>query len=197
MAKYKILIAEDDTDINHLLCRILGKSDYQTIQAFSGTEAKLLLQLEVPDLMLLDLMLPGMSGEELIRKVRMDMGLDLPILVLSAKAGLDSKVQALKSGADEYLTKPFEPEEVLARVFAALRRYKAEGRKENVRDEGYRFYTSDSSRSEGSTGLGLPIARHLAEEMGGGLTAGIKVRGQCWLSFLLQLPGNQHIMDIP
>lgn len=126
MDRYKILIAEDDTDINHLLRRILEKNNYNTVQAFSGTEAKLLLQMETPDFMILDLMLPGMSGEELIRVVRKEMKLDIPILVLSAKAALKSKVEALKSGADDYLTKPFEPEEVLARVYAGLRRYRAD-----------------------------------------------------------------------
>ncbi|MBU3874847.1 response regulator transcription factor [Faecalicatena sp. AGMB00832] len=130
MDKYKILIAEDDTDINHLLCRILEKNHYDTVQAFSGTEAKLLIQMETPDFLILDLMLPGMSGEELITVIRGEMGLDIPILVLSAKAALDTKVEVLKSGADDYLTKPFEPEEVLARVYAGLRRYFAgEGRK--------------------------------------------------------------------
>ena len=129
MDRQKILIVEDDTDINHLLHRILMQDGYDTIQAFSGTEAKLLLRLESPDLILLDLMLPGMSGEELIVTVREEMGLDLPILVLSAKAGLETKVAALKNGADDYLTKPFEPQEVLARVYAALRRYKIEAGK--------------------------------------------------------------------
>lgn len=127
MDRYKILIAEDDTDINHLLRRILEKNHYNTVQAFSGTEAKLLLQMETPDFMILDLMLPGMSGEELIRVVREEMKLDIPILVLSAKAALESKVETLKSGADDYLTKPFDPEEVLARVYAGLRRYYAGG----------------------------------------------------------------------
>lgn len=130
MDREKLLIVEDDTDINHLLSRILKKNNYDTIQAFSGTEAKLLLQLEMPDLMILDLMLPGMSGEELIRVVREELKLNIPILVLSAKAALETKVQTLKSGADDYLTKPFEPEEVLARVYAALRRYRAETKRE-------------------------------------------------------------------
>lgn len=137
MDKRKILIVEDDTDINHLLRRILAKNDYDTVQAFSGTEAKLLIQMEVPDLLILDLMLPGMSGEELIWVIREEMKLDIPIVVLSAKAALETKVEALKSGADDYLTKPFEPEEVLARVYAALRRYRAEIRKADGVPEEY------------------------------------------------------------
>ena len=135
MDKYKILIAEDDTDINHLLRRILEKNNYDTVQAFSGTEAKLLIQMETPDFLILDLMLPGMSGEELIQAVRGEMGLTLPILVLSAKAALNSKVDALRSGADDYLTKPFEPEEVLARVYAGLRRCYAGSRAGNESTE--------------------------------------------------------------
>lgn len=126
MNGHKILIVEDDTDINHLLRRILAKDGYDTVQAFSGTEAKLLLSMEAPDLMLLDLMLPGMSGEELLTLVREELKLDIPIIVLSAKAGLSTKVTVLKEGADDYLTKPFEPEEVSARVYTALRRYRKE-----------------------------------------------------------------------
>ena len=122
MDKRRILIVEDDTDINHLLKKILAKNEYDTVQAFSGTEAKLLLQMETPDLILLDLMLPGMSGEELISVIREEMELDTPVIVLSAKAALESKVRALRGGADDYLTKPFEADEVLARVYAALRR---------------------------------------------------------------------------
>lgn len=157
MDRHKILIVEDDTDINRLLQRILVQDGYDTIQAFSGTEAKLLLGLETPDLILLDLMLPGMSGEELITSVRGEMNLDLPILVLSARAGLETKVEALKGGADDYLTKPFEPEEVLARVYAALRRYKIEAGKTEKDTEVYRYKKlslhPDSRKAEiGGTG---------------------------------------------
>ena len=135
MDRRKILIVEDDTDINHLIRKILKKDGYEACQAFSGTEGKLMLKMESPDMMILDLMLPGMAGEDLIREVRDEMELDIPILVISAKASLDSKIQTLKSGADDYLTKPFEAEEVLARVYAALRRYRnTPQRKEDNRD---------------------------------------------------------------
>ncbi len=137
MEKRKILIAEDDVDINRLLYRILTNSDYHVIQAFSGTEAKLLIQLEAPDLMILDLMMPGLSGEELIYIVREELKLDFPILVLSAKTSLETKVETLKTGADDYLTKPFASEEILARVYAALRRYKKEEGKEFLAPEQY------------------------------------------------------------
>ena len=120
--QHKILIAEDDTDINRLLSRILEAQGYQALQAFSWTEALSLIEREEPDLLLLDLMLPGLSGEELLRKLREEKRYSFPVLVLSAKSALGDKVALLKSGADDYITKPFEPEEVIARIQAALRR---------------------------------------------------------------------------
>lgn len=117
----KILIIEDDTDINNLLARIMGRQGHEAVQAFSGTEGKLRLELERYDLMLLDLMLPGMMGEELIREIRRT-DPDLPIIVLSAKSALEDRVSVLEIGADDYLVKPFAVEEVSARVSGALRR---------------------------------------------------------------------------
>lgn len=119
--KQEILIAEDDADISGLLKRILETAGYETRQAYSGTEALLCFEKKQPDLVLLDLMLPGMTGEALLQTLR-DGGCDLPVLVLSARAALRDKVALLKNGADDYITKPFEPEEVAARVEAALRR---------------------------------------------------------------------------
>lgn len=108
---YKILVVEDEPDINGLLVKILKEADYHTIQAFSGTEAKLLLEREIPDAILLDLMLPGMSGEELLHDIRGNQHNNVPVLVISAKDALSDKVSLLKEGADDYVTKPFEPEE--------------------------------------------------------------------------------------
>jgi len=124
MDKRKILIVEDDSDINNLLSKILKKADYEVVQAFSGTEAHLQLNMEKPDLIMLDLMLPGMSGEALIDIVRREKNMNMPIIVISAKTSLDSKVKTMAMGADDYITKPFEPEEVIVRVQAAFRRYK-------------------------------------------------------------------------
>lgn len=118
----KILVVEDDADINRLLVKLLSEAGYETLQAFSGTEAKLLLERESPDLVLLDLMLPGISGEELLHDIRNGKCAHVPVLVISAKNALCDKVSLLKDGADDYITKPFEPEEALARVQAALRR---------------------------------------------------------------------------
>lgn len=116
------MIVEDESDINELLVKILEEAEYQTVQAFSGTEAKLLLEKTVPDLILLDLMLPGISGEELLHDIRENKHYNVPVLILSAKNSLGDKVSLLKGGADDYITKPFEPEEVVARVQSALRR---------------------------------------------------------------------------
>lgn len=119
---YNILIIEDEPDINLLLTRILTAAGYTAAQAYSGTEARLLLEKETPDLILLDLMLPGLSGEELLLEIRETMHNDIPVLILSAKGSLQDKVALLTAGADDYITKPFEPEEVIARIQAALRR---------------------------------------------------------------------------
>lgn len=119
-----ILIIEDENDINHLLARIFRAAGWLVSQAFSGTEAGLLLERETPDLLLLDRMLPGMSGDELLQKLRREKGDNIPVLILSAKGSLSDKVGLLRLGADDYITKPFEPEEVIARAEAALRRCK-------------------------------------------------------------------------
>ncbi len=121
--KERILIVEDEASINELLVKILRHSGYETYQAFSGSEAKLLLEKETPDLILLDLMIPGLSGEELLNEVREVQKLTIPVLILSAKSALSDKVNLLQMGADDYITKPFEPEEVIARIQVALRRF--------------------------------------------------------------------------
>lgn len=118
----KILIIEDDEDINQLLCKILKREGYEVTGAYSGTEGKLRLEQELPDLLLLDLMLPGMKGQEIIEYVRKERQSNVPIIVLSAKTALESKVELITMGADDYITKPFEPQEVLVRVMAMLRR---------------------------------------------------------------------------
>lgn len=123
----KILVIEDDADINQLLARILKREGYEVIQAYSGTETILLLEKDVPDLILLDLMLPGMSGEKVTEYIRKEKGHSVPIIVLSAKNALDHKVELMTMGADDYITKPFEPQEVVVRVMAVLRRYQQAG----------------------------------------------------------------------
>lgn len=116
----EILIVEDDNDINNLLAEILTRAGYMVRQAFSGTEGRMLFDQKPPGLALLDLMLPGIMGEELIVHIRQSSR--IPVIVLSAKEAGADKVNALRSGADDYVTKPFDEEELLARIEANLRR---------------------------------------------------------------------------
>lgn len=129
---YKILIVEDEADIHRLLAKIVSEAGYAVVSAFSGTEARRLLESEEPDLILLDLMLPGLSGEELLREIREGEHSHVPVLVISAKNSLQDKVFLLKNGADDYITKPFEPEEVIARIEVGLRRSGKESQMERV-----------------------------------------------------------------
>ena len=118
--QFTIMVVEDDTNINNLLKTALEKAGYQVLQAFSGTEAELILQMrESISLVLLDLMLPGISGEEVLKHIR-DRG-NLPVIVLTARDSLDEKIGMLTQGADDYITKPFEIPEVIARIQVQLR----------------------------------------------------------------------------
>ena len=125
-----ILIVEDDININNLLCEVLVKAGYMCEQAFSGTEAKLLLNIKEKayTLVLLDLMLPGASGEEVLKEIRKHGR--LPVIVLTAKDSIDDKIGVLTDGADDYITKPFEIREVLARIQVQLRHIEAETKSE-------------------------------------------------------------------
>ncbi len=136
MEQAKILVVEDNEDINRILRRYLEKEGYQAVGAFSGTEARLQLSLDSYDLILLDLMIPGIPGEALIGEIRQSR--NTPVIVISAKIALEDKVNALKNGADDYITKPFEREEVLARVAALLRRSRTL-KPEEAADEEYVF----------------------------------------------------------
>lgn len=123
-----ILIIEDDTNINNMIKEILEKREYVCIQAFSGTEGVLYAEKESPALVILDLMLPGMAGEEVLVKIKENK--DIPVIVLSAKDSLDSKISLLNCGAEDYMTKPFEGDELAARVNVQLRRFAAQKEKE-------------------------------------------------------------------
>lgn len=129
MREEQILIVEDENDVNRLLATIL--SDYKTTSAFSGTEAVMWLSQRKFDLVLLDLMLPGMTGEEVIADMRRR-GIKTPVIVISAKQEVADRVNVLRLGADDFMMKPFEIDEVLARVEAVLRRCRTSAEDENV-----------------------------------------------------------------
>ena len=115
----KILIVEDDADINGMIADTLAKHHFACLSAYSGTEGLLCAAQYKPDLILLDLMLPGKSGEEVLRELRRFT--DVPVIVISAKDELDHKVDLLMGGAVDYITKPFEMKELAARVHVHLR----------------------------------------------------------------------------
>lgn len=120
-----VLIVEDDVNINGLLKEALEKEGYICTQAFSGTEARMILQGERYSVILLDLMLPGIPGEEVLRDIRKKG--NTPVIILTAKDTIDDKVEFLRGGADDYVTKPFQTGELAARVKSQLRRYQKFG----------------------------------------------------------------------
>lgn len=121
MLKEKILIVEDDNDINSLLYEMLTENGYCASSAYSGTEALIYIENNKYDLILLDLMLPGKSGDELIDIIREKE--DMPLIIISAKEERGLKAKMLRAGADDFISKPFDIDEVLARIEANIRRY--------------------------------------------------------------------------
>ena len=117
-----ILIVDDDVHIGNMVEEVLQKAGYLAARAYSGTEAAMYLESHKPDLILLDLMLPGLSGEELLSRIK-----GIPVIVVSAKAEVSDKVDLLMSGASDYITKPFDTKELLARIAVQLRRGVCQG----------------------------------------------------------------------
>lgn len=113
----RIMIVDDDIYIGDLLEEILAQQGYEVCRAYSGTEALLQLSGQRPDLILLDLMLPGLAGEEVLEQIQ-----GIPVIVVSAKADIQDKVDLLLGGAADYITKPFDTREILARIAVQLRR---------------------------------------------------------------------------
>lgn len=113
----KILVVEDDNTIHKIIEDILKKEHYIVISAYSGTEAISIIENDNIDLILLDLMLPGINGEDIVKKVNKT----LPIIVISAKTSSVDKAKVLLEGANDYITKPFEKIELLARIQVQLR----------------------------------------------------------------------------
>ncbi len=117
-----IAIIDDDVHIGDILAEVLKREGYGVLRAYSGTEALFLLSQNKPDLVLLDLMLPGLSGEEVLTHIQ-----SIPVIVLSARVDVQDKVSLLMNGAADYMTKPFDTQELLARIAVQLRRAEPNG----------------------------------------------------------------------
>jgi DNA-binding response OmpR family regulator len=121
----KIMVVDDDANIRELACALLGSSGYDVCEAFDGQDAMDKMIGENPDLVIVDIMMPRMDGFELCRNIRRYYK-DVPILILTARNEVANKVKAFELGADDYVTKPFEGDELIMRTRALLRRYKLE-----------------------------------------------------------------------
>ena len=121
-----ILVVEDDKDINQMLKELLTSQGSQVVQAFSGTEALFCLEKQEVDAVILDLMLPGMSGEEVLAKIK-ETYPKTGVIVASARDDVQARVSLLRAGADDYVVKPFDTQELLARLEAVLRRSRQNG----------------------------------------------------------------------
>ena len=141
-----ILIVEDDSLINGMVREALENSGYKCMQAFSGTEGILLVKSEKVDLVILDLMLPGKCGEDVIKEIKAIK--NIPVIIVSAKDGIDSKIELLRSGADDYLTKPFDIKELEVRVEVRLRRYKENNIKNNDSDMAFSENKGERSKTQ-------------------------------------------------
>jgi two-component system phosphate regulon response regulator PhoB len=128
-----ILIVEDEAPIREMVGFAIGKAGFDLREAADTREAEVLIANRLPDLILLDWMLPGMSGIEFARRLkREDVTRGVPIIVLTARGEEEDKVKGLEVGADDYVTKPFSPRELVARIRAVLRRSSPEGEGERV-----------------------------------------------------------------
>ena len=161
---YNLLVVDDDERIRNLLSQYLIKEDFIVSTASGAEEARKKIQLIKFDLIILDIMMPGDDGLTLTKEIRDNS--DIPIILLTAKSGTDSKIEGLEIGADDYLTKPFNPKELLLRVLSILKRSKSE---ENIDNEIFfgdytlniekRELTKSKDRAVSYTHLTLPTKR--------------------------------------
>ncbi len=145
-----LMVIDDDAYIGDMLEDVLTKEHYAVVRAYSGTEAVLLLRDNRPDLILLDLMLPGLAGEEVLKKIS-----GIPVIVLSARAGVNDKVALLTGGAADYVTKPFHIQELLARIAVQLRRMDAPEETAVLEWDGLSLNTSTRDVTAGETPVTL------------------------------------------
>lgn len=145
-----VLVVDDDTRISEMLTEALTAEGYTVSAAYSGTEALMMLSGTKPDLILLDLMLPGLSGEMLLPQIK-----GIPVIVVSAKAELSDKVGLLRGGAADYITKPFEIQELLARIAVQLRSGKGKAEKTVLRFREITLHTDTHSVNADGTEIRL------------------------------------------
>ncbi|EPC00762.1 chemotaxis protein CheY [Litchfieldella anticariensis FP35 = DSM 16096] len=137
MSAKTVLIVDDEASIREMIAVALEMADYRVLEADSAQTAHAMVVDHQPDLLLLDWMMPGTSGIELARRLKRDeTTAELPIILLTAKSEEDNKIQGLEAGADDYITKPFSPRELVARLKAVLRRTTPRGVEEAVEVEG-------------------------------------------------------------
>lgn len=136
----KILVVEDEAPIREMLCFVLEQHGYEPIEAADYDQALAKLTEPYPELALLDWMLPGGSGISIIKHMRRhDLTRQIPVIMLTAKGEEEDKVQGLEAGADDYLTKPFSPKELMARVKAVIRRISPTSLEETIEVQGLRL----------------------------------------------------------
>lgn len=145
-----IMIIDDDVHISTLLEEALISEGYTVHKAFSGTEALLVLTQGKPDLILLDLMLPGLSGEELLPQIK-----DIPVIVVSAKVDTSDKVGLLLGGAVDYITKPFDMQELLARITVQLRKKNTDNENSTLTFHDLTLFTDTLTAKVGNTEVRL------------------------------------------
>lgn len=151
----KILIVEDDKELSHIVQLELEHEGFATATAFDGREALDMLAQEAPDLMLLDVMLPRLSGLEVLRKIRGGLQAELPVILVTARGETVDKVDGLNSGADDYIAKPFKIEELLARMNAVLRRTERAARPQVLRNGSIEMVADEMKVTDGTKAVEL------------------------------------------
>ena len=142
MKKIKILIVEDDHEIRRLLSDFIGENGYTVCTASNGVEAMSVFEREKPDIVLLDIMIPFKSGNEVLSAIRKNS--TTPVIIISAKDSVQTKVDVIRTGADDYITKPFDLDEVLVRIEAVLRRTGAYSRQDKLSFKNLDIYLTEN-----------------------------------------------------
>ena len=158
-----ILIIEDDKEIRKILAECLVAAGYDVSEESDGNRAEIAMHSGKYDLILLDLMLPGLSGEYLIKGLRKYS--DTPVIIISAKSAMETRLEMLRTGADDYITKPFDIDEVLVRIQVVLRRSGIAESKDKLEAGGITFFTGESRAEYNGTPLNLTLKESKLLEM--------------------------------